>query len=161
MFENRAQKTAAEQGVASGMKTSEKALATITPNAVSVVSPNKLPAVHIKDRIVSRKTLTRTQLKQRAGETIYVEFLRPFYRGKQLEKSTIKNKPLMADVLDHEDMQEKQYIIGKVLENEMGILCPSESYVGRYFEITKFREKDAEGELKPYATFTIVEYFLK
>jgi hypothetical protein len=133
----------------------------MAPAAEDIKEPGKF-VVPIAERAIKKKKVTYRLLKHGDGETKWIKFLVPFFEGKEIPRSTIKAKALMAVVWDWETNTERQYIISAVVRNE---LCgdptvegdrgsyPDHSYVGKTFKIYKERE-----EGKNYSVFDIEEY---
>jgi hypothetical protein len=110
-----------------------------------------------KFRIV--KHVTRPLLRLIDNKPVFVKMDGPFRQAeatKNPQKDASGNPvppPFLADIVNLETDQPSQMVANEVFKSELQKQYPNDSYVGKYFELTKITK--AEG--KRYNTFTILE----
>jgi hypothetical protein len=100
------------------------------------------------------KKITRTLLKQRDNETVFVTVVEPIHTGKEIKGSKMAAADLMT-VIDITTGHEHDYIVNTVLHGVLDEAYPKNAYVGKSFAI--FRMPPDEGRGKKYATFAVTE----
>jgi hypothetical protein len=103
------------------------------------------------------RRVTRPVLKLEEGKPVFVKALKAFYEGREIKPTSsteAQMKPAtLLDVVNLETGEEAQIVAGAVLASNLAEAYPSDSYVGKCFQITK--EPKAKG--KRYFTFDIIE----
>ncbi len=95
------------------------------------------------------KSVTRTLFKLANNREYYFKIQSPIHVGKKIGD---KDPARLADVVDLETGEEGQIILGAVLVGIMEESYPGEQYVGRCFEIVKFRDAASA-----YNTYNVAE----
>jgi hypothetical protein len=106
-----------------------------------------------KEFTVIRK-VTRTLLKHRDGETVFVTVVEPIHVGKEIKGAKMAAADLMT-VIDLTTGHEHDYIVNTVLHGVLDETYQKNAYVGKSFAI--FRMPPDEGRGKKYATFAVTE----
>lgn len=119
-------------------------------------------ATALKFKIKSHVTVPLLKTPD-SGVPIYVQITGAIFKAKPLEGAraavtnadgTSKNEPpMLAHAINLETGEVCQIIVNSVLQTELQEAFPDDTYVGRAFEIKKF--KMANG--KRYATFQVAE----
>ena len=95
------------------------------------------------------RSVTRTLFKMENNKEYYFKLQEPMYTGKKIGD---KEPATLLNVVDLETGEEGQIIVGAVLKGIMEESYPGQEYVGRCFEVVKFR--DAKHD---YNTYNVTE----
>jgi hypothetical protein len=121
-----------------------------------------------------KRHVSRSQIKQKLGETVWLKILGPIYQSKQNAapdaKKPDKAPPMLANVLNLHEVEkdvnqtngpwrEYSFIIPVVLKSELEAAYPDNKYVDLCFMITKTSAANTDGSGKRYSTFEIAETF--
>lgn len=126
------------------------------PAAVSTFDPSKVKMA---------KQLVFPVLKLPAGDTVYVKITDALYQGRQIEdqEDSKGNKRGPATLLKVIDLQEadetataKVIVAPKLLQSTLRENYEADSYVGKFFAITKGESK-TKGKNGDYNTFQVIE----
>jgi len=101
------------------------------------------------------KAVTRPVLKFGAAPE-YILIESAMYQGEPMEKSKIKELPILMDVVDLKTGEAMLMICPTVFRQELSKAYPDHTYVGKTFQVRKIKTED-----KDYSLWGITEIALK